>query len=386
MTSKKKKILHVITDLETGGAEKSLYNLLNNGLSLKYDNYVLSLNNLGSIGSNIQSLDIPVEILRMRDGKVTQLASIVKFRKLLQDIVPDIIQGWMYHGNLAAITAKKLTANKPIVSWNIRQSLYDISKEKWLTKKVIYINKKLSAFTDAIIYNSSLSKEQHEKFGFDPSCGLLIPNGFNLNTWHPDADSRERLRTELKVPIDTLIVGHVARYHPMKDHQNFIKAIDKVILKNPSTHFLIVGKNITYDNKEISSLLEHIPPSQIHLLGERNDIELLMPSMDILCLSSAWGEGFPNVLGEAMACAIPCVSTDIGDSRLVVGDTGIIVPPQNSTALANAMNTLLEKTSKQRLNLGIVARNRITNHFSLEKTLEKYIAIYSEQLEKRKLS
>jgi glycosyltransferase involved in cell wall biosynthesis len=174
-----------------------------------------------------------------------------------------------------------------------------------------------------------------------------------------------------------MLVGHVARWHGQKDHPNLIKAVKLVIERYPNVHFVLCGDDINRDNKILSDMIEKEGVKyNVHLMGRRNDINTLMPQFDLYVSSSKAGEAFPMVLGEAMACEVPCVTTDVGDSAYIVGDTGFVVPPENPRALANSIICYISKKFEERERLKKRARERIENHFALDLVMEKYESIY----------
>ncbi len=368
------RILHIITGLSTGGAERALYNLLSGGLSQRFDCAVLSLGGEGKFGALIRDLGVPVETLQMQAG-LPVLSSIYRLRQQVRLFRPDIIQGWMYHGNLAASLAVWMAQGHPALVWNVRHCLYSLSSEKRLTRKVIRANRATSSCSQTIIYNSQLSREQHESFGFVRERGMVIPNGFDLDCQKPDLSTGEVVRRELGLPAKALVIGHVARYHPMKDHANFLRAAVDMARCVPGVRFLLVGREVTPDNPVLAGIVPRELMARFTFAGERDDVYRLMSSMDVFCVSS-WSEAFPNVLGEAMACGVPCVTTDVGDSAAIVGETGLVVPPSDSSALAQALTDMAEKSSGQRRALGGAARDRIAVHYSLESIAVRYAQLY----------
>ena len=367
--------LHIITGLSTGGAERALYNLLQGGLNTQFNSQVISLIDKGTMGEKIEKLGVPVITLDMPAGRPT-LASIFKLRRIIKDLQPDLIQGWMYHGNLVATLARFFCSKKVPVIWNVRQSLYQIEKEKRLTRWVIKANRLLSKSVDKLLYNSQLSREQHEAFGFASEKGQVIPNGINCQQFSYSAKAREQVRAELDMPSESLVVGHVARFHPMKGHASFLQAAVSLAEKYPDVHFMLSGREVTLTNP---ALKQHVPPeleNRFYLLGERRDISDLMSAMDILCSSSGWGEAFPNVLGEAIAVGVPCVATDVGDSALIVGECGCVVKPGDSAVLEAGIESLLIMPESERKHLGEQGRQRIEDNFTLSVIVERYAERY----------
>lgn len=374
-------IVHIITGLATGGAERTLYNLLQGGLLNHFDNHVVSLSDEGSLGPLIRALGVPVTTLCIRGGQPS-ITGLIKLRRVIRERKPHIIQGWMYHGNLVATLARTLAQGHPILAWNIRHSLYDLGHEKLITRQVIRAGKCLSLAPDAILYNSRLSRKQHQAFGFVSLNGRVIPNGVDVQRFSFTSSSRKRARAELSIPAEAQVVGHVARLHPMKDHQMFLGAAADLALRYPEMHFLLSGRDVLLTNV---ALVELIPPhlrNRFHLLGERSDVSDLMSAMDVFCQSS-WSEAFPNVLVEAMAVGVSCVATDVGDSAVIVGDTGVVVPPRDKGALAAGIESLIKMPLDDRLRLGASARARAEGNYTLGAIVDEYASLYEELLQKK---
>jgi glycosyltransferase involved in cell wall biosynthesis len=285
---------------------------------------------------------------------------------------PDIVQGWMYHGNIAATVAVFLfdpIRRKVKLFWNVRQTLYDINSEKIQTRWLIILGRWLSFFPHSIIYNSNISAEQHCNVGYSVKKTKIIPNGFDLQKFKPDQQHRQQLREELGVAESVLLVGHISRLHPMKDHATLLRAIDRVVDSlsgiggKQEVLFLLIGHDVTSD---LSNNLA------IRFLGERSDIPKIMSALDIVVSSSAWGEGFPNVIGEAMASEVPCVVTDIGDSAYIVGKYGRVCPMGDDQCIANSLLQLIEN-KKERKTAGKQARKRIKENYSIDKINKEYL-------------
>lgn len=371
------KIIHIITGLSIGGAEQALYNLLKGGLAERFDNCVISLRDKGPMGLKISLLGVPVIALNMHAKKLP-LAGLVKLIRIIREFSPDLIQGWMYHGNLIGSFSRVVAPGKPALVWNVRHSLSDLSQEKIATRQVIRINRWFSFGADVILYNSHRSREQHEAFGFSKVGAKVIPNGIDTHLFSFSSKDRKYIRSKLGIPENACVVGHMARLHPMKDHAIFMQAAKSLSYRYQNLYFLLSGRDVSFDNIMLSQLLSSQVRHRFYFLGERNDVHKLMSAIDIFCLSSAWGEGFPNVLGEAMATSIPCVATDIGDSSLVVNKTGIIVPPCDVNALEEGIESLLTISSEDRISLGRSALERVEINYKLSKIVEKYASLYNE--------
>ncbi len=371
------KIVHIITDLDTGGAEMSLYKLLASIDRNIFNVAVVSLIDEGTIGKQIKKLNISVYSIGMKRGVPTPLG-IWKLIKIIRKLQPDLIQGWMYHGNVASFLVAKMSGGRPRVCWNIRHSVYDIAYEKQLTRMLIKLGTFLSNRVDTVIYNSSVSRGQHEKLGYDTARSVVVPNGFDTAIFRPDENARHSVRRELGVADSVALVGLIGRYHPMKDHENFLRAAKIILSHDKDVRFLLAGKDVDSTNKV---LLDQVKmnglQNSIFLLGERSDIARLTAALDISS-SSSYGEAFPNVIGEAMACGVPCVVTDVGDSAWVVGGTGRVVPPRNPQALADKVIQLLDLSEYERNALGKRVRRRIEEHFTLDKIVRHYEILYTK--------
>jgi len=371
------KILHIITSLSTGGAEWALFNLLHGGLDQHFDSFVISLGNEGTMAPQIRALGVPVTSLNMRGG-LPSLSGLAKLRRVVRECEPDLIQGWMYHGNLAAVLARTFAQTHLALIWNIRHSLYSLKLEKLMTRQVIRANRFFSTTPDVVLYNSELSREQHEAFGFSSGKSQVIPNGINVQRFGASSEARKGIRSELGIPAIALVVGHVARLHSMKGHPAFLRVAVDLAHRYPELHFLLIGRDVSIDNNPLAELIPRQMRDRFHLLGERGDVPKLMSAMDIYCQSSKWGEGFPNALGEAMAVGVPCVATDVGDSAIIVGDTGVVVPSGNEEALTTGIETLLIMSLEDRRLLGVRARARIETNYKLEMIVDRYADLYEK--------
>jgi glycosyltransferase involved in cell wall biosynthesis len=231
-----------------------------------------------------------------------------------------------------------------------------------------------------IIYNSHISAKQHEALGFSNHGRVILPNGFNIDEYHYSHASRLQIRAELQVEDDEFLVGAVARYHHLKGYRNLINSAALLQPDMDQLKFVLVGSGVDYTQREIVEQIEASGMlSRFRLLGERHDIPAIMSAVDLFVLPSI-SEAFPNVVGEAMACERPCIVTDVGDSASIVGDTGVVVPPGDPRALADAIRKFLKMDRKERAHLGEKARCRIVDRYSLSKIIEQYENLYIEVL------
>jgi glycosyltransferase involved in cell wall biosynthesis len=375
------RVMHVITGLSTGGAETMLLKLLS-AASGSMEHVVVSLGEEGTIGPRIAALGVPVHCLGLRRNAPNPFRAL-SILPLARRIGPQLIQGWMYHGNLMASMAALALRHKPPVLWNIRQTVYDLRRERWLTAKFIRLGARLSSRPAAIIYNSQTSATQHESLGYGAEKRVIIPNGFDYQLLRPDEAARKAVRTELGIADDTVLVGLVARYHPMKDHVGFLQAAAMIARSYPQTRFVLAGAGVSSTQPElVKAIQQNELWDCVMLLGERSDIPRLNNAFDIGCSASAWGEGFSNSIGEAMACGVPCAVTDVGDSAYIVADTGLVAPPHAPEVLAKAIAGLIEIGRSGRRQLGTKARQRIETEFSLPAIVRRYEDLYLTHFQK----
>lgn len=375
------KVLHAITGLEVGGAENMLVRLLDAGTREKFEPSVLSLMDpdaapYGTLAPQVSALRIPMATLKMPRRRPT-LGNVWCLCRTMRVADPHLIQGWMYHGNLAATVGAWSLPDRPPVIWNIRHSVHDLSLEKPLTRLIIKLSARLSRLPRAIIYNSRVSAAQHQALGFAAARAVVIPNGFDTARFKPQPDARARLCSELGLDPAETLVGMIARNHPMKDHGNLVRAAGLLRERGHDVHLMLIGSGVDAGNRELCELIGGLGlEGRVSLLGERGDVPALIAGLDLVALSSAWGEGFPNVLGEAMASGVPCVATDVGDCTWVLGPHGIIVPPRQSEALAIALGRLIDLGSEARRQLGQAGRARIIQHFSIHEVVRQYETLH----------
>lgn len=380
MTGKKTckiKVLHLITGLNTGGAEMMLYKLLTHLDRRVIEAEVVSLMDIGPTGQKIQQLGIPVRALGMRRGLPNPLGVLQLACWLRQD-PPHVIQTWMYHADLIGGLVARLAGSVPVV-WGIRHSNLDPVSDKrrtiWTARTCARFSRRLPA---RIVCCSWASRRAHTELGYQAEKMVVIPNGFDLNTFRPDPPARQVVRRELGIPKNALLIGLVGRFNPAKGHRNFIYAATRLYNSHPNVYFLLCGDNVTRENPELAEWLEAAGiSSRYHLLGRREDIPRLTASLDIASSTSS-SEGFPNVVGEAMASGVPCVVTDVGDSPRIVGDTGRVVPPGDPQALAEAWRGLIEIGPEGRNRLGLAARRRVEEYFNLPFIATQYEGLYRE--------
>ena len=370
------RITHIVTDLEIGGAEIMLTNLLSAMDRELFEPEVIALSDRGPLALRIEAMDIPVRTLGMKRGSA-RLSDLMRLARWLRQSRPMFIQTWMYHANLAGGLAAKVAVGVPVV-WGIHASHLERKTTRWRTRKMIELSARLSRWLpERIVYCSESSHILHESLGYAEDKMSIIPNGFDIETFVPDPAARTRLRAELGLAEETPLVGMVARFDPQKDHENFLQAAARLRAELPETRFVMCGAGVTEDNAVLMAWAgKYGVRDYCHALGSRKDTAQLLAGLDVASTASSYGEAFPMVVGEAMACGVPCVVTDIGDSSMIVGDTGRSVPPHDPRALAGAWAEILRLGAEKRARLSFAARKRIADHYSLDRITRLYEDLY----------
>jgi len=388
--SKRLRILHIATGLDAGGAERVLERLVVGMDSTRFNNKVVSLTSYGNVADSLEQKGFDVEALEI-PRQLPNLPHLIKLGRCIRNAKPDIIQTWMYHADILGGIMGKLVTDAPVL-WNLRQTTLD----PIVTRRSLLLTTRLGAWLSStvpftIVCGSHAARLVHQDVGYTIDNTQVIPNGHDSDLYKPDPTAGTRVRKELGIEDDTLLVGMPARFHPQKDHPTFIEAARLLHQRRPGIAFVLFGENIDNTNLELTSMIAEAGlSSHFYLAGRKGAMETYYPALDLAVLSSSFGEGAPNVLGEAMLCGVPCVATDIGDCALIVGDTGKIVEPTNPKALSDAMHAVLEKSAEGRKELGLRARDRIKRRFGLSSMIQRYEDLYqrvaSQQLSRDRFS
>jgi glycosyltransferase involved in cell wall biosynthesis len=370
-------VLHIITDFNDGGAQAVLYRFI---LADRENTHqVISLMAIGWYGDRLTEIGIPVYALDMPKSKLT-IKGVTRLYQLIRQIDATAIQTWMYHSDLLGSIIARI-AGKKVVIWGIHNTDLDPAQTSFITRTIASVCGILSrSMPRKIISCSEEGVRVHSALGYQSEKMVVIPNGYDVSEFSPQLDLRIELRDRLQIAEHTTLLGMVARWNPQKDHPNLIVALG--ILKKRSLspwHCILVGSNLAADNQILVDLLQqHEVSDRVSLLGIRTDIPAVMNALDLHVLSSAYGEAFPNVVCEAMACQTPCIVTDVGDAGLIVGDTGWVVPARDAEQLADAISSAIDKMSdrvawQERQSK---CRQRIEVNFSVQAMVEKYSDVW----------
>jgi glycosyltransferase involved in cell wall biosynthesis len=376
------KIVFITTGLGTGGAEVMLLKLLKQLRALTIQLHVVSLGGKGDLGHLFSQAGIPLQAFQMRPG-VAFFKEFIKLVGFLKQLEPDVVQCWMYHADLIGGIAARC-AGVPRVAWGIRNSNLDPIKTKWPTRMVAKCCALLSNYIPTkIVSCSHRARDYHIALGYVASKFVHISNGFELDVYKPNSIFHAEVRSELLVPAGFYVVGLVGRYDPQKNHLGFLEAAAEIKKHMPEVIFVLVGANVDQNNSELVEKIKKLGLREnTRLLGKRTDIPRIMGALDVLA-SSSYGEAFPNVLGEAMACGVPCVVTDVGDSATIVGETGKVVAVDDMAGLAVGILELIRMPAAQKIELGQRARQRVLEYFDIVQIARQYATCYRTLSDRR---
>jgi glycosyltransferase involved in cell wall biosynthesis len=358
-------VMHVITGLAVGGAESMLTSLLlaEQKMFPGETQRVISLSTGGPNADKLRRAGINVTELRMRATSPPGWG-LFRLARYIWREKPAVVQTWMYHADLAATLALYWSDRRrhTRLIWGLRCSDMDTQYYGLRLSAVIRSCVMLSSAPNAIVSNSVAGQAYHVGLGYPERRCVVIPNGIDVDRFKPDPQLRAQVREELGISPDEPVVAHVARVDPMKDHRCFLEAIRSLT----SVKALLIGQGT-----------EALPAqSNVYRLGRRHDVPRLLTAADLIVSSSAFGEGFSNALAEGMAAGLPAVATDTGDARLLIGDTGRIVPPRSASALAAAISSLFHETKGELRARSEGARARIVDRFSLQRAVLEFRDLY----------
>lgn len=368
-------VTHVITGLEVGGAEVILQRLLERVDREAFPSSVISLTSRGPLGARIEEAGIPVTALEL--PRIPGPLGVAKLARALRTRKPDVVQSWLLHANVLAGGLARATRIAP-VAWSMHMTAAEADVHGRTAVALQRLEARLSRSVPARIASCSYSTyELMERSGYALGAAEVIPNGFDVVTLRPDADARVAVRAELGIEPDAPVVAHAARFHPMKDHRNLLEAAAKVHESLPEARFLLCGTGVEESNPDLAPLADALGAA-VRLLGRRDDVTRIFQAADVATLSSAAGEAMPLVIGEAMACGVPFVATDCGDSAELIGDAGRVVPIRRPDLLADALLALLAMEPGRRGELGAMARARIAERYSLDAMVAGYERLWRE--------
>ncbi|MGS1110002.1 glycosyltransferase family 4 protein [Achromobacter anxifer] len=377
MNARRLRVLHVITGLGQGGAESVLFRLATYP-GADVEHVVVSLTDEGLYGERLRAAGVAVHALGMKRGRVS-LGGFMALRSLIAAVRPDAVQTWMYHADLIGGLAARLAGVRAI-AWGIRNSGEHLERSSRSARLVLRACALLSGrVPKAIVCAAQKSAERHADKGYDRERMVVIANGYDLSRFAPNDEARQRVRAQWGLPQDVPAIGCVARWDPLKDHANLLRAVAALVRdgRDAGLRCVLIGRGMDTANAELAALIDRLGlRDRLVLAGPSDDVPAAMNGLDLHVLSSC-AEGFPNVVAEAMACGVYCVVTDVGDAAYIVGDAGVVVPPEQSEALARGIETALcEVASRGRARAGEAGRTRVLENFDLARMVQSYVAVW----------
>jgi glycosyltransferase involved in cell wall biosynthesis len=343
------------------------------------ENIVVSLSEREPLAESFEARGIPVHSVSVSPN-LKGISTLVKLRSLLNELSPDVAQGWMYHANLLLTLIRPFLSQKIPVAWNMRRGTENFRDLKFSTRLVVHANRLLSARPSKIIYCTTESRKQHEALGFNRERGMVIRNGFDLDQFAKSPTTRRAVRERFGVADTDILIGNVGRDDIAKGRPYLIEAFASLITWIPNARLMLVGRGMSETNPELRRLLVSLGvASRVILVGEYTPSSELYSAMDILCSSSV-AEGFPNVIAEAMCCEVPCVGTDVGNTRELLDGVGVVVPPNSALCLADALAAVCREGRDAWDDRGARGRSRIAESYSLDRVVEEYAQLYDEMV------
>ena len=362
------RLLFLVQSLGLGGAERQLVTLVK-GLKRKGHRVLVAVFYPGGeLRHELELVNVPVVCLDKRN-RWDVFPFTLRLIRLLRQHRPEILHSYLVVPNILSVFMRPLFPSIRVV-WGVRASEFNLSPYDWLWRWSEVLEYKLARFAHVIIANSHAGKACVAERGFPREKIRVIPNGIDTQKFCPHAESRARVRAEWGITDKDKLIGLVARLDPMKDHPTFLKAAAVLAKQREDTRFVCVGDGSPHYRQQLHALGHDLGlDGRIIWAGTRTDMPAVYNALDIACSSSST-EGFPNAIGEAMACGTICVVTDVGDSAELVGTSDLVVNPQNSESLAAKLGAVLEQFVIPHIENSDALRRRVTEHFSVQRLID----------------
>jgi glycosyltransferase involved in cell wall biosynthesis len=373
------KILHVVPSLGQGGAERVLANLLSSQ-RLELDHHVVSL--LAEepfFRFEAQSLET---LGLTRESSLTQAARTVhRLRRHVNTIGPDLVHGWLYHGNAFSIGAVGMGI--PIL-WSIHNTTLSPTSSKRLTRLLNRVCAALSGYVPTrILYCSETARSVHEQNGYAPSPGVVVYNGVDLVAFRFDVLRRSKLRAALELAEEEFTIAAIGRFDPQKNHGLIAKAFS-LVARDTDARLLLAGVGCSPDNTELLAMLESVGiRDRSILLGARYDMDALLSASDVAVIGSSYGEALPMIAIEAAAAGLPIVAADTGDVARFAEQPDDVVPREDAAAMASSLLRVRERRIRRARKADLdEPRARMLEPYSLEHMSRAYLDLYRGLIER----
>lgn len=366
------RVLFLIRSLGHGGAQRQLVALATALRHAGWDVAAACFYSGGAFQRDLVQADVPVIDLRKR-GRWDVAGFLWRLWRVFRENDPDVVHGYLTMGNLLALLAR-LARRRTRVVWGVRSAYMDRDRYDWMTRLTFGLTRRFARLADAIIVNSEAGATHHAALGYPAERIRVIPNGIDTRRFRFDAEGRVRKRRAWGIPDEAVLVGLVGRLDPMKDHPTFLKAAALLAKRDCRWRFVCVGGSADPAYAQaLHSLADRAGlRERLTWTGPQDDMPAVYSALDVAA-STSYGEGFPNVIAEAMACGRPCVATDVGDSARIVGGCGAIVAARNPEAFAAGVESIRQMWCNPGVGDGMpaAARARIERHYALGSLLQR---------------
>ncbi len=367
------RVLFVNRRFERGGAERQLIALVRGLAERHVDVTIATFYPGGGLLPEIEAVPGVRLVCLGKKGRWDALPALRRLRQVALQTQPHIVHGYMGVANTASLLVGRLVGAR--VVWGVRASNMNLRHYDWLSRAVVGSETVLARFPDLVIVNSRAGRDYWAAHGYPRDKLRVIPNGIDTDRFRPDSDARMRLRAELGIAPDERLVGLIARLDPMKDHLTFLRAAALLAQERSDIRFFCAGQGSKGELRRLQAISERLGLGQRVIWGgTRADMPSVYSALDLATSSSAFGEGFSNAIAEAMACGIPCVVTDVGDSAWIVGDTGEVVRPQDPLALVAGWRAMLNRLDAAPGAPCEAARARVVTQFGLDRFVDSTYA------------
>ena len=360
-----KRIVILARRLDQGGAQRQLIALALGLKAAGRDVHVVTFYPGGAFEKNLSGRGVPMHVPG-KHGRWDAIGFLIRLARLLRGLQPDVIYSFMDVPNILAVALKPLLPSTRIV-WGVRASNVDLSRYDWLARLAYALECRLANFADCIVANSDAGKRHAVANRFPEDKIVVIRNGIDTDHFRFDPDGRQRVRAEWNLGEHEILVGLIGRLDPMKDHAVFLEAASFIARERHDLRFVCAGDGeAAYADALKQQAATLGLTGKLIWAGARDDMPAVCSALDIACSSSSFGEGFSNTIAEAMACGVPCVVTDVGDSALIIGDAGCVVAPGDHRAFAAGILQLSNLPPEKRRLLGEMCRSHIVSAFGID--------------------
>lgn len=366
------KVVHVISGVRRGGAEHCLLRLVERMDRRRFSSSIISILPLGPLADQMKSAQVQIESLDC-EGASGLPRALWRLTQKLNAVQPDIVQTWLYHADVLGTLASSLSRSRHRLIWNIRNS--DLSPERRASWRMLTsVLAMLSRQPHCVVANSKAGIDAHLRLGYQPQRWIHIPNGWVVQ----EEQNKNKVRRRLGLPAPDVLIGMVARLAKQKDFQTFLSAVRLLGRRSPNLKFVLLGHRVTRQTLASGGALPDEVLQRLIFLGEHANLDEVWPALDAVTLTSAYGEGTPNCLGEAMAAGLPIIATDVGDTRVLVPNGNWIVPPRSPRALAGAWSVMADVDSAALRVLGDANRNWVRERYQIDRMVRAYEDLFTQ--------